>query len=577
MKNQGFNFLSCQLKSPSIAWEKAQKSNLSRLFAALLLTSNLSLFLPISVNANTTAAVKASANSSKSSLVAQTPATATIIYVNPATGNDAATGGSEAAPYKTISFALKQAKAGTIIQLAPGTYNRESGETFPLILPAGVSLRGDEANLGQGVVITGGGSYTSRTFAAQNIGILASNGSTISGLTVANPNQRGTAVWVESTNPTITKNTFSGSVREGVFVTGSGNPKIENNFFTLNTGNGVSVAKAATGEVRNNTFQQTGFGIAVSDTAAPLIIDNKILNNNGGVVISGAGKPVLRNNVIQNNRDHGVVAVNNGEPNLGTEAEPGKNLIRGNGTKEVKKFFDILNATRDRTIVAVGNDVDPTRISGKVELVVAKVEPPADGGTPVVFKDVPANYWAKAYIDALASRNIITGFPGGEFRPNEPVTRAQFATIITKAFNPQPKREATNFSDVPSSFWGFQAIRAAARGGFIAGYPNGTFKPQQQIERVQALVALANGLGLTSTGTNPLAFYSDASAIPNYATNAIAAATSRSVVVNFPNVKQLNPRRQATRAEVAAFVYQAMVNAGSAPAITSEYIVRVNP
>lgn len=573
MKNQGFNFIPHGQKSLFLQRRYRQSSAFSRLLAALFLTSNVSLLLPISVNAGISTPVKSSANL----LLAQAPATGTVIFVNPSTGNDAATNGSEAAPYKTISFALRQARAGSIIQLAPGNYDSSNGEQFPLNIPANVTLRGDESSKGQGIQITGGGGYTSRTFAAQNITILANNGVTITGVTVTNPNQRGTAVWVESTNPTITNNTFTNSVRDGVFVTGTGNPRVENNLFTLNQGNGISIAKEARGEVRNNVFQNTGFGIAVSENAAPLISNNQIIGNNGGVVITGAGKPVLRNNVIQDSRDHGVVAITSGEPDLGTEASPGNNLIRNNGRQDPKKYFDILNATRDRTIIAVGNDVDPSRISGKVELVVAKVEPPPPGGGgTTAFRDVPANFWAKSYIDALAARDIIAGFPGNEYRPNEPVTRAQFAAIINKAFNPPARREAINFRDVPTSFWGFQAIQTASRGGFLSGYPNGTFQPQQQIERVQALVSLANGLGLTTTGTNVLSFYSDANSIPDYARNAIAAATSRSIVVNFPTVRQLNPRRPATRAEVAAFVYQAMVNAGSAPAISSPFIVNAS-
>jgi hypothetical protein len=92
---------------------------------------------------------------------------------------------------------------------------------------------------------------------------------------------------------------------------------------------------------------------------------------------------------------------------------------------------------------------------------------------------------------------------------------------------------------------------------------------------VQALVALANGLGLTADNQNVLSFYTDAAQIPNYATASIAAATARQIVINYPTVKQLNPNGQATRAEVAAFVYQALVNAGRAPAIASPYLVKV--
>jgi parallel beta-helix repeat protein len=508
-------------------------------------------------------------------ITAQAPASGSVIYVDPQTGQDSADAGTtQANAYKTITYALSVAQPGTVIQLAPGTYNKENGEQFPLLLKEGVTLRGDESSKGQGILITGGGYYTSRTFARQDITILANNNTTITGVSVTNPNQRGTGVWVESTNPTITNNTFTNSVREGVFVTGTGAPKIENNVFVQNQGNGVSVAKSAKGEIRNNLFQDTGFGIAVSEQATPLIVDNQILQNNGGVVVTGAAQPILRNNVIQDNRDNGIVALGTAQPNLGTQQDPGKNLIRNNGRKDAKKYFDVLNATKTSTIVAVGNDIDPKRISGQVDFVAADVEPPLSGGQ-VGFKDVPTGYWAKTYIEALAAKNIIAGFPDNTFKPNEPVTRAQFAAIVTKAFQPQSQRPATNFTDVNRNFWGYNAILSAYQGGFVSGYPNRTFRPQQEIPRVQALVSLANGLRLSVDNQNVLSFYSDASQIPNYAIAPVAAATARQLVVNYPTPQQLNPNRPATRAEVAAFVYQALVNSGRAEAIASPYLVRV--
>jgi parallel beta-helix repeat protein len=501
-------------------------------------------------------------------LTAQAPATAAVIYVNPATGADSAGAGTtSAAPYKTISFALSQAQPGAVIQLAPGNYSQESGETFPLLLKPGVTLRGDEATKGQGILITGGGFYTSRTFARQDITILTEQDTTIAGVTVTNPNSRGTAVWVESTNPMIKNSTFTNSVREGVFVTGTGNPKIEGNLFVQNKGNGISIARAAKGEIRNNLFQDTGFGLAIGGTSTPQIVENQIVENQDGLFISESAKPVLRKNVIQNNKRDGLVATVSALPDLGTNENPGGNLIRNNTR------YDVNNATKTGQIIAIGNDIDQKKIFGSVNFVAATVDVPPGG--PVAFKDVPANYWAKTYIEALASQNIIAGFPDGTFKPNEPVTRAQFATIVTKALTPPAKRTAIQFKDVASNFWAYAAIQSAYQSQFVSGYPDGTFKPQQQIPRVQALVALANGLGLTANNQNVLSFYTDAAQIPNYAIAPVAAATARQLVINYPTAKQLNPNREATRAEVAAFVYQALVNAGRAQPIPSSYLVIV--
>ncbi|MBD2198909.1 MULTISPECIES: DUF1565 domain-containing protein [Calothrix] len=562
MKYRGFEILSAKYLSSVFGSSPTSHLPLrAGLTTALVIATGL--ILPGGVNADPSPqkAMSTTGYAYAPNLIAQVPATGTVIYVNPATGADTAGGGTQAAPFKTITFALSQAQAGTVIQLAAGNYNQQSGETFPLLMKSGITLRGDEASKGQTVIITGGGFYTSRTFARQDITILAENNTAIAGLTITNPNTRGTAVWVESTNPLITNNTFTKSVRDGVFVTGTGNPKIENNIFVQNTGNGISVTRSAQGEIRNNLFQDTGFGIAIGGASTPLVVENQIIQNQDGLFISETAKPVLRKNIIQSNKRDGVVATISALPDLGTTENPGGNLIRNNTR------YDVHNATTSNKISAIGNDIDQKRIFGSVEFVAANV------GGATAFNDVPTGYWAKAYIEALSSQKIIAGFPDGTFKPNDPVTRAQFATIINKAFAPPAKRPAIQFKDVKSDFWAFAAIQSAYQSQFVSGYPDGTFKPQQQIPRVQALVALASGLNLTTDNQNILSFYTDAAQIPKYALNQIAAATAKQLVVNYPTVKQLNPNRDATRAEVAAFVYQALVNAGRAPAIPSAYLV----
>jgi len=559
MTRQGFHIPQLQnCRIPSSRKSLASSLTSPASLTALLLVMNGSMLVPIEVNAGIAP-----------NLVAQVPATTTsVIYVNPKTGQDSTgAGNAETTPYKTITYALNQAQPGTVIQLTPGTYNKDTGEQFPLLIKQGVTLRGDESSKGQPVLITGSGIFISPTFARQNVTIRADKNSAIAGVTVTNPENRGTGVWVESTNPTITNSTFTNSIREGIFVTGTGNPKIENNVFIQNKGNGVSVAKSAQGEIRNNLFQNTGFGLAIGGKSTPLVAENQILQNKDGIYISESAKPLLRRNVIQHNTQDGVVVTVNAQPDLGTNANPGGNLISKN------THYDINNATKTNKILAIGNEIDAKRIFGSVDFVFAKAEPLTGGA--VAFKDVPAGYWAKTYIEALASRNIIAGFPDGTFKPNEPVTRAQFAAIIAKAFQPQPKRQGVQFPDVTSNFWAYEVIQSAYQGNFVSGYPDHTFKPQQQIQRVQALVSLANGLGLNTDNQNVLSVYTDASQIPQYATGSVAAATARQLVVNYPTVKQLNPNRQATRADVAAFVYQAMVNAGRAQGIPSPYLVKI--
>lgn len=490
-----------------------------------------------------------------------------VLYVNGTLGQDSPTAGkAEASPLKTIAYALQQAQPGTTIQVSPGNYSEASGEIFPLILKPGIILRGDEATKGQTTTINGGGQVNTVSLARQNVTIFAMQDSAIRGLSITNPLSRGTGVWVESTNPTIANNTFANSQREGIFMTGTATPVIEGNLFFKNEGNGISVARAAAGVIRNNVMQETGFGIAIGGTATTLIDSNQIISNTDGLYINERAQPVLRGNTIKNNKRDGIVITMDGKPDIGIASQTGNNLIKDNGALAV-------NNSGSQSISALGNDLDIKKISGDVIVTTKNIpDPDTGGGISSSFKDVKG-HWAEAYIAQLTSKGVIAGFPDGTFKPEAPVTRAQFATIVNKAFAPAAKRNAIVFSDVARTFWGFDQITAASRGGFMAGYPGNLFKPEQSIPRVQVLVALANGLQFGEGNVSILATYKDGSAIPAYATGFVAAATQRRIVVNYPILTQLNPNRDATRAEVAAIVYQALVNAGKANPIPSNFIV----
>lgn len=191
------------------------------------------------------------------------------------------------------------------------------------------------------------------------------------------------------------------------------------------------------------------------------------------------------------------------------------------------------------------------------------------------FSDVNSNYWAGEFIQKLSERGVIAGFPDGSFRPEEPVTRAQFAAMIRKAFQKAPKREATRFNDVANNYWAYSAIQEAYTSGFLSGYPGNRFEPNQAIPRQQVLVSLANGLEYSANTDieSSLRYYNDSSNIAGYARSPVAAATEKRIVVNYPNINFLNPTQTATRAQVAAFIYQALVSTNQVSAINSPYIV----
>ena len=286
-----------------------------------------------------------------------------------------------------------------------------------------------------------------------------------------------------------------------------------------------------------------------------------------------------------------------------------------------------------------------------VVLAAGALESHAQISRQTTFPDVASNYWAQPYIQRLAERNIITGYPDGTFRPEKSVDRDEFAAIVRKAFDVEPIRQIQSgavYKDVPAGYWASRPIEEAYQQGFMTGYPGGYFRPQQPVSKVEAITSLTKGLNITgatsavtvptfqatrrrtarrpifvpiaitslmqpilqskaeaatpapatptpSTSTTnnqaanlnrPASFiitntYADANKIPQYAVANVAAATQSNIVVNYPNPKVLNPTKPATRAETAALVYQTLVAQGRAEPLANnlpaaKYIVRTN-
>ena len=111
-----------------------------------------------------------------------------------------------------------------------------------------------------------------------------------------------------------------------------------------------------------------------------------------------------------------------------------------------------------------------------------------------VFTDVKNGEWFAAAVGALASVDIITGYPDGSYHPGDGITRAEFVTLATRFIGGAHEyRKMGMFADVPASHWAYQYINSAAVRGWIQGVGNGLFEPDRQITRAEA-VTLTNKL-----------------------------------------------------------------------------------
>jgi parallel beta-helix repeat protein len=299
------------------------------------------------------------------------------IFVQPDGGNDSATG-SASAPFKTLTKALDVAQPNTIIQLAPGLYSEQTGEVFPIVMKSGVTIRGNVGDRGQEILIRGSGLFLSRTFAKQKVTIVGHGRSGLQGVTVSNPEEQGYGVWVESSSPVISDNTFMASGHDGVSVVGSSAPIIRNNHFYENGANGITIYGNSQPEITENIFEKTGFGINVAQNAMPKIFGNRITGNKDGIIIQGSAKPILRNNVIDNNERDGLVAISQSQPDLGSNSDPGGNAFSGN------QQLDINAKASSNPVIAIGNQYKTTE--GQVrnsEPVRAIENPPVAAVAPI--------------------------------------------------------------------------------------------------------------------------------------------------------------------------------------------------
>ena len=104
------------------------------------------------------------------------------------------------------------------------------------------------------------------------------------------------------------------------------------------------------------------------------------------------------------------------------------------------------------------------------------------------YSDVAYGKWYNNPISTMSALGIITGYPDGTFKPNKPITRAEFAAIAARFDETQSGKSAT-FSDV-IGHWAAKEIGIAYANEWIKGYPDGTFKPDQNITRAEAMTMI---------------------------------------------------------------------------------------
>lgn len=181
-------------------------------------------------------------------------------------------------------------------------------------------------------------------------------------------------------------------------------------------------------------------------------------------------------------------------------SQMGNNSGSGTGTEPAQstRLLDTTNHNAyvsGRTATTFVPDGTLTRAEAAkllYELMTAQAHKQYDRGDNG-FSDVPAGKWYAVAVNTLANAGAIKGYSNGTFQPGKPITRAEFVTILTGIYGANTSK-GMPFADVGSA-WCHDAVATAYANGWVGGYADGTFHPNQTITRAEAVTILNRVLG----------------------------------------------------------------------------------
>lgn len=188
-------------------------------------------------------------------------------------------------------------------------------------------------------------------------------------------------------------------------------------------------------------------------------------------------------------------------------------------------------------------------------------EKPADGAQEEVksgsFRDVTSAHWAFASVERAAELGLVTGYSDGTFRPDTPVTRAQFVLMLWRMCGKPAAAKAASFADA-SADWYQDALSWAVENGYVNGLSDTRFGPDAPITRQQAMAILfrlnggQSGTELTLTGIYEQTF-ADSTTIASWAKDATWWAVYHELVSGVGG-SRIAPEANASRAQIAAIL-----------------------
>lgn len=182
-----------------------------------------------------------------------------------------------------------------------------------------------------------------------------------------------------------------------------------------------------------------------------------------------------------------------------------------------------------------------------------------------------SGHWAETQIKEWANIGYISGYPDGTFLPDNSITRAEFLTLVNKIFKFENKTNI-NFIDVRPDYWAYSEIQKGISAGYVSGDKNGTLRPDDFITRQEAAVIINKLLDNTEITDNKPNF-KDAYDIDEWAKNSVDIVYEYGILSGFPN-GTYRPKKYMTRAEAVSALKRLTEIKGTEDIGKNEYILR---
>ncbi len=317
----------------------------------------------------------------------------------------------------------------------------------------------------------------------------------------------------------------------------------ESNGFSVDpivNGNKIQIAHT---QIGNNPGQNGNVTLATltfhaaSQGTADIVLDSvKLLDSQlVSTVVSGNNK--LSVDVKASNGGNGG--------NNGNSGNNGNNSNNGNsGNNHPSKGDDVFNSKI---------------INGKnlVHEIESKIEEAKKSNVKIELADIKG-HWAEKTVSTFVKLHVVAGYQDGTFHPNGKITRAEFATIISRAFDIiGGDNHAVVLNDI-DSHWAKDAIEKLASAGVITGYGDRTFKPNKTISREEMVIILSRIVDLSNVDKDASkGNFTDMAKASSYTANLIKDAAAAGIISGKPN-GVFDPKGSATRAEALTIILNAL-------------------